>query len=247
MIGEQVGLTLRMESVAPPGGVTLSESTAYLVNNTAVLANPELVLIKGHDEPVSARRLLAVEPGHGAVAGAESSLVGRRWEMAALDAKINQAIGGRGGVEGCRADSGRRRQRVVKALNQARTQGHEISVSAIARMASVDRSFLFRHKDLLAEIHTAEATPLAGEDRVGVMLGSLKADLANPQQRITRLADHNQKLERKLSELLGEQAWRESGLGAPTEIDQLQHSTTKACVTTPPQSRSAVPRWMPIT
>jgi hypothetical protein len=129
-------------------------------------------------------------------------------------------------IEGRRADSDRRRQRVIKALNNARTQGHEISVSAIARMASVDRSFLYRHKDLLAEIHTAEATPLAGHDRVGVTLASLKADLANAQQRIARLAAHNQQLERKLSELLGEQAWRESGLGAPTDIDQLQRQIT---------------------
>jgi adenylate cyclase len=30
-IGEQVGMAQRMESVAPPGGVMLSESTAHLV------------------------------------------------------------------------------------------------------------------------------------------------------------------------------------------------------------------------
>ncbi|WP_291408888.1 hypothetical protein [Actinophytocola sp.] len=29
-------------------------------------------------------------------------------------------------------------------------------------------------------------------------------------------------MEKKLSELLGEQAWRESGLGAPADIEQLQ-------------------------
>lgn len=55
---------------------------------------------------------------------------------------------------------------------------------------------------------------------------SLKADLANAGQRIARLAGHNKQLERKLSELLGEKAWRESGLGAPTDIDQLQHRIT---------------------
>ena len=63
-IGEQVGLAQRMESVAPPGGVMLSASTARLVENTAVLGDLEQVRIKGHDEPVSARRLLAVVPGH---------------------------------------------------------------------------------------------------------------------------------------------------------------------------------------
>ena len=66
----------------------MSESTAHLVENAAVLADPELVLIKGHDEPFPARLLLAVEPGHGAAAGTESTLVGRRGEMAALEARV---------------------------------------------------------------------------------------------------------------------------------------------------------------
>src|SRR6202008_1367219 len=36
-VGEQVGMAQRMESVAPPGGVMVSESTARLVENTATL------------------------------------------------------------------------------------------------------------------------------------------------------------------------------------------------------------------
>ena len=50
----------RMESVAPPGGVMLSESTARLVEEAAVLGEPEPVRIKGADTPVPARRLLAI-------------------------------------------------------------------------------------------------------------------------------------------------------------------------------------------
>ncbi|WP_292975797.1 DUF6262 family protein [Mycobacterium sp.] len=124
-------------------------------------------------------------------------------------------------IDGQLADSSRRRQRVIKALNAARTNGAEISVSAIARAASVDRSFLYRHKDLLALIHSAQITPSGGSE-APVTRESLKVDLANAQQRIARLAAHNRKLERKLSELLGENAWRETGLGAPTDIDRLQ-------------------------
>jgi hypothetical protein len=33
---------------------------------------------------------------------------------------------------------------------------------------------------------------------------------------------HAQQLEKRLSEMLGEQAWRASGLGAPTDIEELQ-------------------------
>ena len=97
-IGEQVGLAQRMESVAPPGGVMLSESTARLVEHTVMLAEPEWVRIKGADEPVRARRLVAIGPRDGLVGRAEASLVGRRWEMAALDAMVDRTIGGRGGV-----------------------------------------------------------------------------------------------------------------------------------------------------
>src|ERR1700755_2436246 len=56
-VGEQVGLAQRMESVAPSGGVMLSESTARLVEHAAVLGAPEWVNVKGAEEPLPARRL----------------------------------------------------------------------------------------------------------------------------------------------------------------------------------------------
>jgi hypothetical protein len=97
-IGEQVGFAQRMESVAPPGGVMLSESTARLVEHTVTLGEPEWVRIKGRDEPVRAHRLVAIGPRDGLVGRADASLVGRRWEMAALDAMVERTNGGRGGV-----------------------------------------------------------------------------------------------------------------------------------------------------
>jgi class 3 adenylate cyclase len=96
--GEPVGFAQRMESVAPPGGVMLSESTARLVEHTVVLAEPEWVRIKGADEAVCARRLVAISPRDGQSGRAEVGLVGRGWEMAALDAMVDRTIGGRGGV-----------------------------------------------------------------------------------------------------------------------------------------------------
>jgi class 3 adenylate cyclase len=97
-IGETVGMAQRMEAAAPPGAVLLSESTAQLVDHLVALAEPEWVHIKGADEPVRARRLVAIGPRHGLIGRAEASLVGRRWEMAALDAMVARAIGGHGGV-----------------------------------------------------------------------------------------------------------------------------------------------------
>lgn len=96
--GQPVGMAQRMESAARPGEVMLAESTAELVEHATVLAPPELVHVKGSVAPVCARRLLAVKPRHGLLGRAEVSLVGRRWEMAALEAISDRAIGGRGGV-----------------------------------------------------------------------------------------------------------------------------------------------------
>jgi len=124
-------------------------------------------------------------------------------------------------VEGRRADSARRRQRVIKALNAATTAGTEISVSAIARTAGVDRTFLYRHRDLLAQIHTAQ-TRTAGPAGTAASTASLRADLANAHERAARQAVRIRTLEKRLSELLGEHVWRESGLGAPDDVDRLQ-------------------------
>jgi class 3 adenylate cyclase len=96
--GEPVGFAQRMESVAPPGGVMLSESTARQVEHAVMLGDPEWVRIKGAGQPVRARRLMGISARDGLVGRTEASLVGRRWEMAALDAIVDRAIGGRSGV-----------------------------------------------------------------------------------------------------------------------------------------------------
>lgn len=130
-------------------------------------------------------------------------------------------------AEGRRADSARRRQRVLKALNEAATSGDELSVSAITRKAGVDRTFFYRHRDLLEQLHTLAAQPPnAAGIGPAVSRASLQADLANSQARCSRLAARVQQLEKRLSEILGDQAWRESGLGAPDDIEQLKARIT---------------------
>src|SRR5262249_29012292 len=86
--GETVGFAERMEAVAPPGGVLMSESTAQLVEHAVLLSEPQWVRIKGADEPARAWRLLAISRPDGVVRRAEVSLVGRRWETAVLDAMV---------------------------------------------------------------------------------------------------------------------------------------------------------------
>ncbi|MGH3521240.1 MAG: DUF6262 family protein [Mycobacterium sp.] len=129
---------------------------------------------------------------------------------------------------GRQADSIRRRQRVLTALDRALAEGAEISVCGIARAAGVDRSFLYRHRDLLEKLHALEATPPATGQPAGpvVTRASLQTDLLAAHERTARLNTRVQHLEKRLSETLGEQAWRESGLDTPTDIDALRQQIT---------------------
>ncbi|MGW6689935.1 DUF6262 family protein [Streptomyces sp. NPDC054961] len=83
--------------------------------------------------------------------------------------------------DGRQADTERRRQRVATAVRNAAKNGPPISFSAIARQAGVDRSFLYRHRDLLEIVHAAELEPAAQDQASGspVSRASLQADLAH--------------------------------------------------------------------
>lgn len=130
--------------------------------------------------------------------------------------------------KGRQADSARRRQRVLTALDRATASGTVISASGIARAAGVDRTFLYRHRDLLEKIHAAEAAPPPAGSTAGpaVSRASLQADLLAAHERAIRLSARIRQLEQRLSDALGEQAWHESGLGAPADIDALSQKIT---------------------
>jgi hypothetical protein len=130
-------------------------------------------------------------------------------------------------LDGRRGDSMRRRRRVLAALDHAAAEGREISAAAIARAAGVDRTFLYRHRDLLEKIHALQADPVPDEHTgPAVTQASLRADLLAAHERAARLDARIRQLEQRLSQALGEQTWRESGLGAPTDIDALHQRIT---------------------
>jgi len=112
-VGEQVGMAQRMESVAPPGGVMLSASTARLVEHAVVLGEHQLVHIKGADSPVPVRRLLAIGE-HEASRRGESTLVGRQWEISTVTAILDEAIGGAGCVVNIMGPPGIGKSRLVR-------------------------------------------------------------------------------------------------------------------------------------
>ena len=134
-VGQQVGMAQRMESVAPPGGVMLSASTARLVEGAASLGERELVRIKGAQEPVPARRLLGMGDGQRAGGRAESNLVGRGVEMAAVEGLLDRAIDGHGVVVGVEGPPGIGKSRLVR----------EVTAMAAARGVEVFNAFCDSH------------------------------------------------------------------------------------------------------
>jgi class 3 adenylate cyclase len=126
-VGEQVGMAQRMESVAPAGGVMLSASTARLVEGVAVLAAAELVHIKGSAHPVHARQLKGISEREHAAVGEVSKLVGRRWEMAAVEGLLTQAVDGQGAVLAVAGSPGIGKSRLVREITAlAADQGVEV-------------------------------------------------------------------------------------------------------------------------
>ncbi|MEU4275333.1 DUF6262 family protein [Streptomyces tanashiensis] len=125
-------------------------------------------------------------------------------------------------IDGKRADSARRRERVLKAVDAAVADGGDITVSSLARSARVDRTYLYRHPDLLERVHVAASTPVERGRMAAVSRTSLRTDLANALEANKRLTARVRQLEKRLSTQLGENVWAESGLGAPVDIDQLQ-------------------------
>ena len=126
-VGEQVGTAQRMEAAAPPGGVMLSVATARLVEDGATLGELELVEIKGAEQPVPAQRLLGMKEQQRSVRRAESNLVGRRWEMSAVEGLLDRAVDGHGSVVGVVGPPGIGKSRLVREIAAtARRRGVEV-------------------------------------------------------------------------------------------------------------------------
>ena len=126
-----------------------------------------------------------------------------------------------------RNDSDRRRRKVIDALDRLRTNGDEITVSAVARTAGVDRSFLYRHHDLRSQILALAADPEPHPSSTHISQRSLLADIANLRAHNERLRHQVTKLSERLSEILGEQVFAEAGLTRTDEISTLRERVTE--------------------
>lgn len=164
-IGVQVGMAQRMESVAPPGGVMLSASTARLVAGSAALGESELVHIKGAEEPVRVHRLLGVGEPHRA-GRAESDLVGRRRELSAVDGLLERAADGHGAVVGVVGPPGIGKSRLVREVAAlARQRGAQVFSTFCESHAGQVQFHAVAHL-LRAATEVGALDPAAARDRL---------------------------------------------------------------------------------
>ena len=108
--GHTVGLAARMEDLAEPGKVYLTEATAALVSGYFRLEDLGRFTVKGVHEPVHVFELQGVGALRTALersrARGFSRFVGRADEMVALEAALGRAVAGSGQVVGLVADPG---------------------------------------------------------------------------------------------------------------------------------------------
>ena len=116
-IGEQVGMAQRMESVAPPGGVMLSGPPRDWSIAQRPWAKPSWFRSRVPTSRCPPHRLLGIGERHRGVGRAESTLVGRRWEMSAAEGLLDRAVEGHGAVVGVVGPPGIGKSRLVREVS----------------------------------------------------------------------------------------------------------------------------------
>ncbi|HEX3553745.1 MAG TPA: adenylate/guanylate cyclase domain-containing protein [Thermoanaerobaculia bacterium] len=116
-IGDTTNLAARLQQLAAPGAILVSEDTSRFLQGSARLEPMPPLQVKGKEAPVRAFRLLGVGllQSEDAVLGstARSPFVGRRREMAILEELRERAAAGEGQVVGIAAEAGSGKSRLI--------------------------------------------------------------------------------------------------------------------------------------
>ena len=116
-VGDTTNLAARLQQLAEPGTILVSEDASRLLQGAARLEPVGPLQVKGKEAPVQAFRLLSlgILQSEQAVLGgmARSPFVGRQREMATLEELRERAARGEGQVVGIAAEAGAGKSRLV--------------------------------------------------------------------------------------------------------------------------------------
>ncbi|HEX9075157.1 MAG TPA: adenylate/guanylate cyclase domain-containing protein, partial [Anaerolineae bacterium] len=126
-VGDTVNLAARLQSLADPNTVLISENTARPARHAFNLESRGVLELKGKSERVTAFRVIGrkavVESARG-IAGLESSLVGRDREFEILKAKIEELRRGRGQIISVIGEAGLGKSRLIAELRNSLPQSN---------------------------------------------------------------------------------------------------------------------------
>lgn len=121
-IGDTTNLASRLEGVAAPGDIVVSESTSRLVQGTIRVEPLPPVEVKGKTEPVPLYKIIGTLPRRSPmVSRGERTLspfVGRERELATLEVLFAQVEAGQGQVVGVVAEAGSGKSRLLYEFRQ---------------------------------------------------------------------------------------------------------------------------------
>lgn len=122
-IGDTTNLAARLQQVARPGTILVSEAVARLVQGPVLLAELPPVLVKGKAEPIRPFEVVGLAERSESEAQAEGALspfVGRKRELAVLDELVDLAASGEGQVVGIAGEAGAGKSRLLHELRLRR-------------------------------------------------------------------------------------------------------------------------------
>jgi adenylate cyclase len=121
-IGDTTNLAARLEQIAAPGTILVSESTSRLVQGYVRLEALQPVEVKGKTEAVPIFKVLGTLPRRSPIASRSertlSPFVGREREVATLEAVFAQVEAGQGQVVGIVAEAGGGKSRLLYEFRQ---------------------------------------------------------------------------------------------------------------------------------
>jgi class 3 adenylate cyclase len=126
-VGHTTNLAARMQTVAPAGGIVITEESRRLVEGYFSLRPLGPTEIKGIDEPVNVYEVIGPGPlrGHFELAAQRglTRFVGREHELAELQRALQFAIGGQGQIVAVLADAGTGKSRLFHEFKATLPEG----------------------------------------------------------------------------------------------------------------------------
>jgi class 3 adenylate cyclase len=129
-IGDTTNVSARLQAIAAPGTILVTDATARLVQGTIRLEPLPPVTVKGKEEPVGVFNVIGPLPQRSPISSRGdrtlSTFVGRERELATLDELLIQVENGQGQVVGIVAEAGQGKSRLLYEFRE-RLEGKPVT------------------------------------------------------------------------------------------------------------------------